>query len=287
MFSKEEEEIFKQGYETIGGIDEAGRGPLAGPVVSAVVVVDKNFNQEDFFSKGLRDSKSLSQKQREEIFEKIKNSGIKYRVCVTPPEIIDEINIWQATLLSWQRALNKLEKMPAFLFVDGKFKLYRSQIPQKAVLQGDSKLVSVALASIAAKVIRDKLMLQMDSKYPEYGFSSHKGYGTKMHMENLKRFGPCLIHRKSFKPVFENLSFKDKVYYVVGKIPKGEVLTYKQVAQKAGHPNSFRAVGNVLNKNRNPRVPCHRVISSEGDLGGYNKGTEAKRQKLKREGFLK
>ena len=285
MFSKEENEIFEQGYKIIGGIDEAGRGPLAGPVVTAAVLIDRNFKGEIFFSGNLKDSKSLSEKQREEIFEKIKKSDINWRVSMINSRVIDDINIWQATLLGWHKALNKFKNLPDFLFIDGKSTLKSIKVPQEPVIGGDKKILSIALASIIAKVTRDELMKKIDKKYPEYGFFRHKGYGTKIHLENLKKYGPSRIHRKSFQPVFENLCFEDKVYYVVSKIPKGKVMTYKEVACKIGYPSAYRAVGRSLNRNRNPKVPCYRVIRSDGSLGGYNRGDKLKKKILKQEGF--
>ena len=128
-------------------------------------------------------------------------------------------------------------------------------------------------------------MERLDKKYPDYGFVYHKGYGTKLHLERIRKFGPIEIHRKSFKPVFNNLLFKDKVYHIVSQIPKGRVMTYRQVAERIGHPNSYRAVGNALNKNPYKSVPCHRVIRSDGRIGGFARGSWVKRKILKKEGI--
>ncbi len=282
MFSNSEKQIFKK-YRTIAGIDEVGRGPLAGPVTSAVVAV-KNEIPKSLIKLKIKDSKKLSEKQREEIFEIAKyEKDIEYAVSFVNPQVIDKINILEATKLSWRRCLNKLSKKPEYIFIDGNQGL-KTKINQETVIGGDSKIWSISLASIIAKVSRDRLMGKMNKKYPEYGFDLHKGYGTKLHLEKLNKFGPTQIHRKSFQPVFNNLSFTDKVYYFVSKIPKGQTMTYKQVAENIGNPKSFRAVGNALNKNRNKWVPCHRVIKSNGQIGGFASGSKRKEEILKREG---
>lgn len=280
MFSYQEKKILKK-YKTIAGIDECGRGPLAGPVASAVVVVNKI--PKSLKKLKIKDSKLLSEKQREEIFEIVKNEkNIEYAVSFVDPQIIDKINILEATKLSWQRCLNKLNEKPEFLFIDGNQKL-NTKINQSSIIGGDNKIWSISLASIIAKVLRDRLMKKMHHKYPEYGFDLHKGYGTELHLNRLSKFGPSLIHRKSFQPVFNNLSFTDKVYHIVSKIPKGQTMTYKQVAEGIGNSKSFRAVGNALNKNRNKWVPCHRVIRSDGQIGGFASGSEKKKEILKKE----
>jgi ribonuclease HII len=295
-FSYLEKSVFKQGYQLVAGIDEAGRGCLAGPVAAAIVIVKKgNFSWLRKFPK-VKDSKLLSKKQREEIFGIIKNEPmVNWRVSFVWPRVIDRINIWQATLLAWRRCLKKLNCQPDFLFLDGKFDLFGNRceksIPsvpyQQPVVGGDQKIFLLSLASIIAKVCRDRLMERLDQKYPQYGFVQHKGYGTKLHFERLKKFGPCEIHRKSFRPVFENLSFQEKVYYLVSQIPRGQIMTYQEIAQKIGHPRAYRAVGNALNKNIDPQVPCHRVIRANGQMGGYNQGSQIKKKLLKREGALK
>ncbi len=256
----------------ITGIDEAGRGCLAGPVTAAAVIM-----KDKVSIKGVRDSKSLSTKQREEVFQQIKdNPAIDWKVSFVWTRVIDRLNIWQATLLAWKRSLKKLNSHPNFVFLDGNYNLSGSRcgrlsLPHKCgrlslwqypVIKGDQKIFLLSLASIIAKVSRDRLMERLDKKYPNYGFVSHKGYGTKLHLERLKKFGPSEIHRKSFRPVFNRLSFTDKVYHIVSRIPKGQVMTYQQVAEKVGHPRAFRAVGNALNKNPYSWVPCHRVIRS-------------------------
>jgi len=301
IFSSQEKLVFKQGYQVIAGIDEVGRGSLAGPVTAAVVTISAELFRRRALNAlsarllamtGIRDSKSLSAKQREEIFEIIKNEPkIEWRVSFVWPRVIDRINIWQATLLTWQRCLKKLNPRPDFLFLDGKYDLFGSATPKKGmalpnqypIIKGDQKIFLLSLASIMAKVSRDRLMERLDKKYPEYGLAQHKGYGTKLHFERLARFGPCQIHRRSFRPVFAKLPFAEKVYYIVSQIPRGQVLTYQQVAQKIGHPQTYRAVGNALNKNRSRQVPCHRVIRSNGQIGGYQRGSHLKENLLKKE----
>ncbi len=279
MFSYQEKQVFGK-YPLVAGIDEAGRGPLAGPVAAAAVVVKKRIS-----IKGVKDSKLLSQKKREEVFERIKdNKNIEWQVSYVYPKVIDKINIGQATLLAWKRSLKKLNPQPGFLFLDGSQIIPGLKIEQKAVIKGDQKIFLISLASIIAKVNRDRLMERLDKKYPQYEFAQHKGYGTKLHLERIKRFGPTEIHRKSFRPVFDNLLFKDKVYRIVSQVPKGQVLTYKEVAERIGHPNSYRAVGNALNKNPYKSVPCHRVIRSDGRIGGFARGSWVKRKILIKEG---
>ncbi|MBL7155311.1 MAG: ribonuclease HII [Candidatus Portnoybacteria bacterium] len=284
----------------IAGIDEVGRGSLAGPVTAAVVMVKsgtvpkiQSLFQELYFrdsprtSLRIRDSKLLSAKRREEIFEIVKQEPrIEWKVSMVWPQVIDRINIWQATQLAWERCLNKLALKPDFLFLDGKMGMPRLKIAQRPVIKGDQKIFLLSLASIMAKVSRDRLMERLEKKYPEYGLAQHKGYGTKLHFKNLKKIGPCPIHRKSFRPVFANLPFSEKVYYLVSQIPRGQVMTYQQVAQKIGHPKAYRAVGNTLNKNRSCQVPCHRVIRSNGQIGGFQRGSHLKEKLLKKEKAL-
>lgn len=281
-FSKWENQVFGRGYRLIAGIDEVGRGPLAGPVAAAAVMAGRGVR----FPHGrIRDSKQLSAKQREEIFEQIRQAPeIEWRLCFVWPKIIDRMNIFAATQAAWRGALNKLSRPPNFLFLDGNAALPRIKIEQKAVVKGDEKILLLAVASIMAKVSRDRLMDKLAEKFPQYGFERHKGYGTKEHLEKLTKYGPCELHRKSFAPVFERLAFREKVLYVASRIPRGQTMTYRQVAEKVGHPIAYRAVGNVLNKNYDPKIPCHRVVRSSGDLGGYNRGRAKKREMLEKEG---
>lgn len=287
ILSNQEKSVFKKGYQIIAGVDEVGRGSLAGPVAAAVVALKRVcISRMRLKVHTLKDSKQLSAKQREEIFEMVKNEPkIGWRISFVWPRVIDRINIWQATLLAWRRCLKKLNPRPDFLFLDGQMEMPRLKIAQQAIIKGDQKIFILSLASIIAKVSRDRLMKRLEKRYPEYGFAQHKGYGTKLHFGRLKKFGPCQIHRRSFGPVFANLPFSEKVCYIVSRIPRGQVMTYQQVAQKIGQPKAYRAVGNILNKNTDCQVPCHRVIRSNGRIGGFNRGSQLKEKLLKKEGY--
>ena len=190
-----EHDARKTGFKFIAGIDEAGRGPLAGPVISAAVILPF-----DFPDPGINDSKKLSPKKREQFFSVI----MKHAVCVSTGRAdhdeIDRINILAASLKSMERAVNGLSIVPDYLLIDGKFTI-NSKIAQKAVIKGDSKSISIAAASIIAKVTRDAIMLKFHHDFPEYGFDRHKGYPTEIHRKALAEFGPCPLHRKSFKGV--------------------------------------------------------------------------------------
>ncbi len=279
MLSALEIKLFKQGFKKIAGLDEVGRGCLAGPVAAAAVVLKKPVS--DF---RIRDSKSLSAKQREELFERIKkHPDIEWQVSFVQPQVIDKINISQATFLAFRRCLKKLKNKPEYVLIDGNQVVPKIKIKQQAIIKGDQKILAIALASVVAKVLRDRLMSKISKKYPNYLMAIHKGYGTKQHLWQIKKWKPTTMHRKSFRPVFNNLSFSEKVYYCVSKIPKGQVMTYQQVAVSVGHPKAYRAVGNVLQKNYNLNVPCHRVIRSDGSAGGYNRGVGQKRKMLGQE----
>jgi len=182
----------------LAGADEAGRGPLAGPVVTCIVVCERKLLKK-FKKLGVKDSKSLSPKKRLEVIEKIKKiKGIEWKISWVLPKTIDKINILKATFLGWQRCFQKLKKKPDLIFVDGNLKIPKIKIPQKTIVKGDKKNVLIALASIFAKVKRDKIMENLAKKYPEYKFEKHKGYPTKEHLKILKKIGPCKIHRKTF-----------------------------------------------------------------------------------------
>ncbi|WP_408645601.1 ribonuclease HII [Tepidibacter thalassicus] len=187
-----EREGYNSGYKYIGGVDEAGRGPLAGPVVAAVVVLN-----EDTVIKGINDSKKLSEKKREELFEIIKKEAIDYGIGIVGNEEIDKFNILNATYMAMKKALNNLKNKPDYLLVDAEI-IPNVGIPQNSIIQGDAKSISIAAASILAKVTRDKIMCEYDEIYPEYRFSKHKGYGTKEHYEAIEKYGITSIHRKSF-----------------------------------------------------------------------------------------
>ena len=183
----------EKGYRLVAGADEAGRGPLAGPVVAAAVVLPA-----DAFLQGLDDSKKLSPAKREELFPKIQTQAIAYGVAVVSPEVIDEINILQAALLAMKQAVEQLKPVPDLLLIDGNQKI-NSTLDQWAIVKGDSKSLSIAAASVLAKVTRDHIMQDYHHLYPQYEFARHKGYGTKLHRDLIAKHGPCPIHRSTFK----------------------------------------------------------------------------------------
>ena len=187
-----ENDLYAQGFELICGVDEAGRGPLAGPVCAAAVVLPRNADIP-----GLNDSKKLSDKKRRELFPVIQQTAIAYAIVMVDEKTIDEINILQATFQAMAQAVSKLEKKPDYILVDGN-KLPALEAPAKAVVHGDSLSASIAAASVLAKVSRDDLMLELAKDYPEYGFDIHKGYGTKAHTAAILEHGPCSIHRATF-----------------------------------------------------------------------------------------
>ncbi|MDR0879837.1 MAG: ribonuclease HII [Clostridioides sp.] len=187
-----ENEGYTEGYIYIGGIDEAGRGPLAGPVVAAVVVFEKGTKIE-----GVNDSKKLSEAKRDELFEVIKERALDYGIGIVGNEEIDEYNILNATYMAMKKAVNCLKKTPDYLLIDA-CHIPGLDIEQNSIIKGDSKSISIAAASILAKVTRDGIMYSYDRIYPEYGFKSHKGYGTREHYEAIEKHGITPIHRKSF-----------------------------------------------------------------------------------------
>ena len=176
----------------VAGIDEAGRGPLAGPVVAAAVILPK-----DIFLPFLNDSKKVTEKRRDVLFDEIKQNAIAYGIGIASNTLIDEINILQATYEAMREAIHALEKTPDVLLVDA-VHIPDINIKQVGIVKGDAKSVNIAAASILAKVTRDRIMAEYDKIYPEYGFASNKGYGTATHIAALKEVGPCAIHRKSF-----------------------------------------------------------------------------------------
>jgi ribonuclease HII len=198
--------LFKSNLSFIAGIDEAGRGPLAGPVVAAVAVLKPEILADASKMErlqGVNDSKKLTAKKREALFESIKENFFEIGVGIVDHKTIDRINILQATFLAMKMALGNLKNKPEYLLVDGKFIIPNSSLRQEAVVGGDALIFSIAAASIIAKVSRDRLMIEYDKKYPQYGFAKHSGYGTKIHLDALKKFGPCQIHRKTFRPITE------------------------------------------------------------------------------------
>lgn len=187
-----ENEAHEKGYLNVCGIDEAGRGPLAGNVVAAAVILPKGLVID-----GLDDSKKLSEKKREALFDIIQKEAVSFSVAWATPSEIDELNILGATMLAMRRAVEGLDIPADFALIDGNTARGFS-IPVKTIVKGDAKSPSIAAASILAKVTRDRQCLELDMKYPEYGFKKHKGYPTKDHMNKLREIGPCEEHRKSF-----------------------------------------------------------------------------------------
>lgn len=185
----------EEGYELVAGVDEAGRGPLAGPVAVAAVILPLGF-----YLPFLNDSKKLSEKRRETLYDMIKEHSIAYSVVFVDRETIDRENIYQATQEGMYNAILKLNPAPEKVLIDA-MPLDKLHIPHLSIVKGDAKSANIAAASILAKVTRDRFMKEMDAIYPEYGFKNHKGYGTKAHIEAIKKYGPCPMHRTSFEPV--------------------------------------------------------------------------------------
>ena len=190
---------FDKGLRFVSGVDEAGRGPLAGPVVAAAVILS-----EETIIEEVNDSKKLTPKKREILFDKIKSQALSYGIGIIDSVTIDKINILQATFLAMKQALNELKITPELVLVDGNHKIPGLEIKQEAIISGDAKSQSIACASILAKVTRDKIMDEYAKQYPQYLFEKHKGYGTKAHIEAIKNFGACPIHRKTFAPLNKN-----------------------------------------------------------------------------------
>ena len=188
-----EKAAVNSGFSCICGVDEAGRGPLAGPVCAAAVILP-----EGAVIEGLDDSKKLTEKKREKLYDIIKETAVAYSVAYGTLEEIETVNILEATYLAMNRAIAGLSVKPDFALIDGNRVPRGIKIPCETIVKGDSKSMSVAAASVLAKVTRDRLMLEYDKKYPEYNFKKHKGYGTKEHTELIKQYGPCEIHRLSF-----------------------------------------------------------------------------------------
>ena len=190
-----EQTLLKAGIKNIAGVDEAGRGPIAGPVVAAAVILDPQKHID-----GLADSKVLNERKRDSLFEAIKIDTLSWSVGVATVEEIDELNILQATLLAMQRAINGLAIQPDEVLIDGNC-LPKLLMPAQAIVKGDSKVKAISAASIVAKVVRDKIMVDYHNLYPDSAFQFHKGYGTKQHLKEIDKFGFLPIHRKSFNPL--------------------------------------------------------------------------------------
>lgn len=190
---KYENELYSQGCELVCGVDEAGRGPLAGPVFAAAVILPKGYIVE-----GANDSKKLSEKKREILFDKIKEEAIYYSIAKIDEKTIDKVNILNATFMAMNEAVNTLGVSPDYVMIDGNKVPKGMKYPAKAIVKGDANSISIACASILAKVSRDRYMLKMAEKYPQYQFEKHKGYGTKLHYQMLDEYGASDIHRQSF-----------------------------------------------------------------------------------------
>ena len=202
-----EKRIKNRGFKLIAGVDEAGRGPLAGPVVAAAVIFTSTKK-----IKGLKDSKKLSPSTRERLYQEILDIATSVGVGIVSEQVIDEFNILNATLLAMHEAIQRLSATPDHILIDGKKILQWLAITQTAVPYGDNISATIAAASIVAKVTRDRIMNRLSNIYPGYGFSRHKGYGTAEHIKILKRRGPLPIHRKTFQPVFGLLGGKERLY---------------------------------------------------------------------------
>lgn len=187
-----ERQLLDQGYRCIAGVDEAGRGPLAGPVVAAAVILDP-----DILIPGINDSKKLSPQKREYLYEEIIKKAVSYSVGIVDQETIDKINILNATITAMETAIKTLSINPDILLIDA-VNLKNISIPKRAIVKGDTLSLSIAAASIIAKVERDRIVSQYDIQYPDYEFSKHKGYGTKKHIECIKKYGLLPVHRKTF-----------------------------------------------------------------------------------------
>ncbi len=209
----QEKKLWKKGYQYVIGLDEVGRGALAGPVVAAAVMINSqisvNRNSRIFANKlanirEIKDSKQLTPKQREKFYKILTTHPIiSWGIAFVSEKIIDEINVLEATKIAMINAINDLnlkQNQKTFLLVDGNFKL-NFPISQKSIVKADEKIFSCTCASVIAKITRDRIMEKLDKKYPQYGFKKHKGYGTKLHFSMIKKYGPCKIHRKTFAPI--------------------------------------------------------------------------------------
>ena len=191
--SEYEKKCYENGYKYIAGIDEAGRGPLAGPVLAAAVILPK-----DCLIEGVIDSKKVSEKKREKLYDVIIQNAVAWGVGIMDNNVIDEINILNATRKAMHTAIEELQVKPDYILIDAEKKVDTNGIPYLPIIKGDALSISIAAASIIAKVTRDRMMREYDKIFPMYGFEKHKGYGTKAHVEAIRENGLCMIHRKSF-----------------------------------------------------------------------------------------
>ena len=194
---KYENELWSKGINYIGGIDEVGRGPLVGPVVTACVILPK-----DFVLEGLTDSKKLTEKKRDEYYDYIMDHALSIGIGMMDNKVIDEVNIYEATKLAMYQAVENSKITPEHVLIDA-MKLEKLSMPSTSIIKGDAKSISIAAASVIAKVTRDRMMIELDKKYPMYGFTDHKGYPTKKHLEAIKEYGILDNYRTSYKPVKE------------------------------------------------------------------------------------
>lgn len=199
---KYEKELYEKGYNLIAGTDEAGRGPLCGPVVASAVILPKNYHLE-----GLNDSKKLSKKKRDIYYEIIKKDALSYGIAIIDAKVIDEINIYEASKKAMMEAIEKLDIKPDYILTDA---MPLSMDNSKSIIHGDALSLTIAAASVLAKVTRDSIMEELDKKYPEYGFKDHKGYPTKKHLENIKKYGILDNYRMTYKPVKELMEEKNE-----------------------------------------------------------------------------
>lgn len=197
-----EKELYKQNISLIAGVDEVGRGPLCGPVVACACILPKNYELE-----GLNDSKKVSEKKREKLYDILINDAISYGIGIVSPKRIDEINILEASKEAMKLAIKELNPQPEHVLIDAvKLNL---DIPSTSIIKGDAKSASIAAASIIAKVTRDRMMVELDKKYPEYGYAKHKGYPTKAHIEAVKKFGLKDFYRFTFSPISDLINNSD------------------------------------------------------------------------------
>lgn len=197
-----EHELWNEGIHYVAGVDEVGRGPLIGPVVTACVILP-----HDFVLEGLTDSKKLTEKKREEYYQYIMDHAISVSVGLKDEKVIDEVNIYEATKLAMYEAIEKSKVKPEHVLIDA-MKLENLEMPSTSIIKGDAKSITIAAASVIAKVTRDRMMIELDKKYPMYGFKSHKGYPTKKHVEAVEKYGLIDGYRKTFKPISTMLENK-------------------------------------------------------------------------------
>ena len=202
---KREKELYKEGYHFICGCDEAGRGPLVGPVVAGAVILPENYELE-----GLTDSKQLSEKKREKYFPIIKKEAIAYGIGIVDAKTIDEINIYEASRLAMKKAIANMKVKPDYVLTDA-MPIKDLNVPVEPIIHGDALSLSIAAASVLAKVTRDHILMELDEKYPQYEFARHKGYPTKRHLELLKLYGPTEDYRFTYRPVRDLISKGDEV----------------------------------------------------------------------------